>query len=113
MHSFLGIPPTPELVSKVLQMASLEFMTDPLHARKFDDHMIYDKQIQLGRAGYMLNPPASKVLLKPKTLNGSSKFDISAATKEHMASQWQKLVACKVGFQNYKEMADAIASEQS
>ena len=111
--SFMGVPATPELLEKVGLVTTLDWMSEKPNRTKFDDHMIYDKQKELRRAGFIYNPPASKVLLKPATAVGKSKYDLSEATLTRLEKDWTKMVTRKTGFKTYQAMADALAAEKS
>lgn len=111
MCDFMGVAPTPSLIDKVAEKSSLQWMT--AHASKFDDHMIYDKQVELGRYSFMLNPPASKVLLKPTTADARSKAEPNAKTLQALRADWKRYVTPETGFETYEDMVEALQKERA
>uniref|UniRef100_A0A7S3C4D2 Sulfotransferase domain-containing protein n=1 Tax=Haptolina ericina TaxID=156174 RepID=A0A7S3C4D2_9EUKA len=111
MCDFVGVSPTAALVDKVAERTSLEWMTE--HSAKFDDHMLYERQVRLGRWGFQLNPPTSKVNLRPKSLEGKRNSELSDETIAGLRADWKRLVTPETGFETYEDMAAALRKERA
>lgn len=103
---FIGVELTPTALEKVVELTSAAWMSAPENAAKFDDHMIYSKQVELGRVGFAYNPPVAKVLLKPR-----SAMVVNDHTTKSMDKTWAKKVAKTIGFKTYEELAASWANE--
>ena len=111
MCDFMDVPRSTTLVEKVAERASLEWMT--AHSTKFDDHMIYDRQVSLGRWGYGRMAPASKVNLRLMSEEGKRKAEPSDETIQGLRADWKRLVTPETGFETYEEMVDALRKERA
>jgi hypothetical protein len=98
LAKFMGIEVSPELVLKVANMSTKEFMAK--HMAKFDEP--FERAKQLGRAGDLSQlAPGAKVAVSPhpQTLN--------AAANEFLADQWQQTML-PLGYADYQAFAAVV-----
>jgi len=98
--SFIGLsPPNKELVAKVLQMSSKDFMIK--HAAKFNESWVNKKLVELGRNN---KPeqflPSERVIGKAEPVNEE--------VKKFLEAKWEELMFKETGLKTYSEFRKEI-----
>ena len=113
LAEFMGVECTEELASKVVEMSSLDWMS--AHFTKYDERWMAARQLQMRRAGFMRNAPASRVALKPSSASSGADlgmFKLTEKGRQKLQRQWDAIVKPQLGFTSYKEMTDALKAER-
>uniref|UniRef100_A0A7S4VRT1 Sulfotransferase domain-containing protein n=1 Tax=Alexandrium monilatum TaxID=311494 RepID=A0A7S4VRT1_9DINO len=106
--AFIGVPLNDELLAKVKEMSSFEFMQ--ARSGQFDEHVIFEKvrdQMEIPKDYKFGDAPVSKVRAGGGTIGEKEK--LSAKVREMMRNQWENVVYAKTGLRSYADMQAAVS----
>jgi hypothetical protein len=100
---FIGAPPDPALLARVLEQSSVEFMR--AHARQFDDHLLRDARDEA--CGL---PPGTVGGSKVRAGRaGANATELTDAIRAELDAVWQRDVAGPLGLASYDELRRVLS----